>query len=130
MNQRSKDMINKQNAAIYTKLKDTFNLPVFQDEVAEDERPERLNLFLIKYGKWALGEDKRHLEQDVFVTYLVEASNTIETDVLDIIYAVSSITLIQFVDSQRDRGQKRDTEEFVDQINFIFKRSIKYECPV
>ncbi|MFC0525778.1 hypothetical protein ACFFGV_19555 [Pontibacillus salicampi] len=130
MNEKAKKMIEQQNERLYNTLKDTFNLPVYQDSVADDERPNKLNLFLLIFGDWSPGESEQYLTQDIIVTYLSEDSETLETDALDIISSISSINLINFHDSNRDRVQKKDTEEYVDRLTFIFKRGIKYECPI
>ncbi|TLS37740.1 hypothetical protein [Pseudalkalibacillus caeni] len=130
MNEKPKALINKQNQEIYNNLKETFNLPVFQDDVSESERPDKLNLFLIIYGDLVQGENTGNMVQDVYITYLAEDSDTIETDSLDIVSSITKIRAIQFVRSERDRVQKLNTDEYVDRINFIFRRGIRYECQV
>lgn len=130
MNDKAKALINKQNEKIYRNLVDTFQLPVFQDDVAESERPDELNLFLIIYGELQEGENQGNINQDIYITYLAENSDTVETDQLDIISSITKINAIRFVRTERDRVQKLETEEFVDRVNFIFRRGIRYECSV
>jgi hypothetical protein len=128
MNDKAKALINKQNEKIYRNLVDTFQLPVFQDDVAESERPDELNLFLIIYGELQEGENQGNINQDIYITYLAENSDTVETDQLDIISSITKINAIRFVRTERDRVQKLETDEFVDRVNFIFRRGIRYEC--
>ncbi|PFG13069.1 hypothetical protein [Bacillus sp. es.036] len=128
MNDKAKALINKQNEKIYQNLVDTFQLPVFQDDVAESERPNELNLFLIIYGELQEGENQGNINQEIYITYLAENSNTVETDQLDIISSITKINAIRFVRTERDRVQKLETDEFVDRVNFIFRRGIRYEC--
>ena len=128
MNDKAKALINKQNEKIYRNLVDTFQLPVFQDDVAESERPNELNLFLIIYGELQEGENQGNINQEIYITYLAENSNTVETDQLDIISSITKINAIRFVRTERDRVQKLETDEFVDRVNFIFRRGIRYEC--
>jgi energy-converting hydrogenase Eha subunit G len=130
MNDKAKALINKQNEKIYQNLVDTFQLPVFQDDVAESERPNELNLFLIIYGELQEGENQGNINQEIYITYLAENSNTVETDQLDIISSITKINAICFVRTERDRVQKLETDEFVDRVNFIFRRGIRYECSV
>ncbi|KMM38599.1 hypothetical protein [Guptibacillus hwajinpoensis] len=130
MNEKAKVLISKQNEQIYNHLVQTFNLPVFQDDVSESERPEKLNLFLIIYGDLQQGENQGNMRQDVFITYLAENSRSLETDQLDIISSITKINAMKFVRTERDRVQKLDTDEYVDRVNFIFSRSIRYECSI
>lgn len=128
MNEKAKALINLQNEQITAALADNFNLPIFQDDVAEDERPDKLNLFLVIYGNLEKGESRGSLSQDVYVTYLAEDNNAVETDALDIISSIATIRAVNFVRSEKDRVQKLNTDEYVDRINFIFRRGIRYEC--
>ena len=130
MNEKAKALISKQNEQIYNNLVQTFNLPVFQDDVSESERPEKLNLFLIIYGDLLQGDSQGNMRQDVFITYLAENSHSLETDQLDIISSITKINAMKFVRTERDRVQKLDTDDYVDRVNFIFTRSIRYECPI
>lgn len=130
MNEKAKALIEKQNNQIYNNLVGAFQLPVFQDEVAKDEVPNELTLFLIVYGNLTAGESVGTLSQEIYITYLAEGSNTIETDALDIISSITSIRTLSFVRTERDRVQKLNTDEYVDRINFIFRRGIKYEYTI
>ncbi|TGB04692.1 hypothetical protein [Halobacillus salinus] len=130
MNEKAKQLISFQNQKLLTNLDETFGLPIYQDTVSQDERPETLNLFLLVFGDFTAGENPSTLNQEIYVTYLAEGSDTVETDSLDVISAVSKVKAIQFLRTEKDQVQKLDTDEYVDRVNFIFRRTVKYECPV
>lgn len=131
LNEKSKQMIELQNKQLLDDLKATFSLPVFQDNVAEDERPDTLNLFLINYGNLVGGQERGSMYQEIYVTYLAENSDTVETDSLDIISTVEGIKgKINFVNTEKDQVKKQDTDEYIDRVTFIFRRVIKYVCKV
>ncbi len=129
MNEKAKELIKFQNDKLYSDLKDNFGLPVFQDDVAEDEKPDKLNLFLIIYGDVYATESNGSLYQDVYVTYLAEGKDSVEEDTLDIISTVTGIKgVFNFVRTEKDRVQKLDTNEHVDRVMLNFRRVIKYVC--
>ena len=112
----------KTNQAIINKL-DTFGLPVFQNTVNADERPEKLNLFIVLFGDWnTIDDGKRQLQQDVFITYLSENADDVDEMVLKVVNELQSISLIKFVSSQTDYVQKSGTEEYVDRVIMRFSR--------
>ncbi|MGV2927213.1 hypothetical protein RW115_01335 [Macrococcus capreoli] len=113
---------NKTNATIISKL-ETFNLPIFQNTVNADERPEVLNLFIVLYGDWSTIDDgKRQLQQDIFVTYLSENRDDVDEMVIKVANELQKISLIKFVSSQTDYVQKSGTEEYVDRVILRFSR--------
>jgi len=128
MNEKAKKLIKHQNDQLYSKLKDTFGLPVFQDNVADDEKPDKLNLFLIVYGDVFATDSKGSLYQEVYVTYLAEGKDGIEEDTIDIITTVTNGKgVLNFVRTEKDQVRKLTTNEFVDRITFNFRRVIKYD---
>ncbi|UBH10595.1 hypothetical protein [Macrococcus armenti] len=113
---------NKTNEAIISKL-ETFNLPIFQNTVNADERPEVLNLFIVLYGDWSTIDDgKRQLQQDIFITYLSENRDDVDEMVIKVANELQKINLIKFVSSQTDYVQKSGTEEYVDRVILRFSR--------
>jgi hypothetical protein len=134
MNERSKALIKQQNKAIPQELKDHFGLPVFQDNINNDEVPPDHNYFLIVYGDIGRSEDQKstgkHLSQDIYVVYLSEKNDEIDENCIDIISLVEGVKSISFQRTTKERVQKAETSEFVDRVTLIFTRMIKYERPV
>lgn len=130
MNEKSKRHMEKQHKMIYEGLSDTFGLPVFEDEAAENEDINSYNYFLVVYGPMKSTESNRHLSQEVYVVYISEDNPDVETTTVDIISTISKVPGVEFHRSGKDRLQKKDLDEFIDQVTLIFKRKIAYECQI
>lgn len=128
MNQRSKQRMKRQHDEIYNNLTDTFKLPVFVDEVAEDETPESYNYFFIMYGDFRRTESVKYLLQEIYVIYVTEDNPKVEEDSLDVITVVSKVGGIEFNRTVKERLQKDDMDSYIDQVTFIFTRKVSYEC--
>lgn len=120
--------MNKQQKLIYETLKENFSLPVFEDELAEDEYPDSFNYFFIIYGDFRKTKSVGRLVQEIFVVYVTENNTSVETTSLDVITTVSNVPGINFERTVKERLQKDDTDSFVDQVTFIFTRMISHEC--
>jgi hypothetical protein len=127
MNEKSKLRMERQQQAIYDNLTQTFNLPVFEDELGEDELPDTFNYFYIIYGDFRKTEAVGVLLQEIYVVYVTEDNPDVETTTLDVITMVSKVNGVVFERTAKERYQKNDTDEFVDQVNVIFSRKIAYE---
>lgn len=131
MNERAKQLIRDQNLDILKVLGNHFGLPVFQDNINDDEVPDDHNYFLIVYGDIGRSEEQKnsgkHLSQDIYVVYLSEKNDQIDEACLDIVSLIEGVKAITFENTTKERIQKADTSEFVDRVTLIFKRMIKYE---
>lgn len=131
MNDRAKVFIKEQNSKIPQVLKDHFDLPVFQDNINDDEVPANHNYFLIVYGDIGRTEEQKssgkHLSQEIYVVYLSENNDNIDENSLDIISLVEGVKAITFQRTTKERVQKADTSEFVDRVTYIFSRMIRYD---
>jgi hypothetical protein len=127
MNEKSKLRMERQQQAIYDNLTQTFNLPVFEDELGEDELPDTFNYFYIIYGDFRSTEATGVLLQEIYVVYVTEDNPDVETTTLDVITMVSKVNGVVFERTAKERYQKNDSDEYVDQVNVIFSRKIAYE---
>lgn len=127
MNEKAKRKIGMQNDSVFQKLSTHFKIPVFQDDIAEDEVPSSHNYFLIIYGDITNPDDKKSLVQEVIVVYVTENNDYVDENTIDIISLISSISAIDFDRTIKQRLQKKDTDEYLDQVEVIFKRKIPYD---
>lgn len=130
MNDKQKAYMQKQQAKIVDELSATFNLPIFEDEIAEDEALAKANYFLIVYGDMVAGESPNHASQEVYVVYISEENAEVETTTLDILTVVSKVNGYNFKRTVKERLQKAETDEYVDQVTLVFKRMLQYECEI
>jgi len=130
MNDKQKVYMQKQQTKLYNDLSTTFNLPVFEDEIAEDEALSKANYFLIVYGDMVAGKSEISVSQEVYVVYVSEENADVETTTLDILTVVSKVRGYNFKRTVKERLQKGETDEYVDQVTLIFRRMLKYECQI
>lgn len=129
MNEKSKVKMGEQVDLINNNLSTYFQLPIFQDEVAEDELPKEFNYFLIVYGDMEPSGNKA-VNQEINVIYVTENNDQVDEDTIDIISLVQKVSNVTFVRTIKQRGQKKETDEFVDQVTVVFDRKIPYECQI
>jgi len=113
-------------------LKDQFNLPVFEDEIAEDEEESltEFNCFVFETGEFRKTNDIRKVAQDIYVYYYSENRDDVDEQTIDIISILSAIKGIDFVNSIKERLQEKDTDRYVDRVTLVFRRVIPIECQV
>lgn len=127
MNEKAKRVMNDQQASIIEKLESAFNVNVVEDELSDDEINGSLDNFLIIYGDFSKVEAKNQLNQEIYVIYLSENKADLEIMSVDIISTLSSVRAMEFVKTIKRRTQKNDTDSYIDQITFVFKRLVPYE---
>ena len=119
MNQQIDDLIKQ--------LK-TFNLPVFEDDLAEDEEKEFLrsgyNFFVYETGDMFKNDDMKSIGQDVVVYYYSENRDDLDEFTINIIQALSNIKLLSLVRTQKQRLRRKDTDSYVDRIVLVYTRKI------
>jgi hypothetical protein len=133
MNEKQKTYMKKQQKGVYDNLSTYFNLPIFEDDVAEDEEqnlPNDHNYFLLIYGDIESTESTGYLSQEIYVTYITEDNEFVDEQTLDIISLVSNVPGINFSRSIKQRLQKKDTDDYLDQVTVIFRRKMTYECKI
>ena len=126
MNERSKERMRAQHQAIYDALL-TFNLPVFEDEPTESEYPALLNMLFVVYGDFHKGGSIGHLNQEIYVVYVSEDNPDVETTTIDLISAVVKVSTVEFDRTIKERAQKKDSDDYIDQVTLVFKRKVAYE---
>lgn len=130
MNEKSKQRMMMQQVKILEYIDENFNFPVFQDEISESEIPSNFNYLVIMYGNIRKGNEKGNLLQEIFVVWVSENGEEVEETSVDIISTVEKVPGINFKRTLKQRLQKDDVDEYVDQVTFIFERLIKYECKI
>lgn len=118
----------KQN--IYDGIKNTFNLPTFEDEFAEDEKPADNNFFLIVYGDMRKTDSPQTVKQDIYIVYSSENNPDVDVTTLNVLTVASKVKGIEFERSIRERIQKADTDYYYDRVTLIFSRSLRKEVTI
>lgn len=127
MNEKNKERMIKQQQKIIDVLNDNFSIPIDEDELDSSETPIKLNNFLIIYGDFVGTGSIGQLNQEIYVIYLSENNPDIEVMSIDIVSAMDKVPGLEFVKTIKRRSQKKDTDNYIDQITFVFKRLVKYE---
>lgn len=132
MNEKSKRLMKKQKSEIYNGLSNTFLLPVYEDEIAEDE-DERLiqegyNCFILETGEFQPTNDFTKLSQNIRVYYYSENSDDVDEQTLDIISTCIKAKAVSFTGSIKERLQMKDTDRYIDRVVIAFRRVIPVEC--
>lgn len=123
----------KQRSRIYEALS-SFGLPVFEDEIAEDEEQELLqaekyNFFTIDFGDIATMRDNpTKVSQTVVVEYYSENKNDVDHMTIDIISKMKNINSVFFNQTRKERLKMRDTERYIDRISIVLRRVIPIAC--
>lgn len=127
MNERNKDFMLKQQKKIIEVLESDFAIPIDEDELGVNETPDELNNFLIVYGDFMGTGSIGQLNQEIYVIYVSENNPNLETMSIDVISSMDKVPGIEFVKTIKRRTPKKDTDNYIDQITFVFKRLVKYD---
>jgi hypothetical protein len=132
VNERSKRLMGEQKSGIFGHLK-SFQLPVFEDEVAEDE-DERLlnsnayNYFVFETSDFKKTNDIKFVTQDIYVSYYSENRDDLDEQTIDIISLIDSVKGVSFSRSVKERLRVKETDRFIDRVTIMFTRKIPIEC--
>jgi hypothetical protein len=132
VNERSKRLMGEQKNGIFENLK-SFELPVFEDEVAEDE-DERLldsnayNCLVFETSDFKKTNDIKIITQDIYVSYYSENRDDVDEQTIDIISLIDSVKGISFSRSVRERLRVKETDRYIDRVTIMFIRKIPIEC--
>lgn len=106
----------------------TFNIPVFEDEIAEDEElklfDDGYHCFVYETLNFSNNNDLKSITQTVAIYYFSENRDDLDERAVDIMNAVNQVTGFTFVRTNKQRLQKKDTDQFVDRIIFEYNRKI------
>ncbi|UOE96074.1 hypothetical protein [Alkalihalobacillus sp. LMS39] len=130
MNEKTKKYIQEQNQEMLQTIRNHFSLPTFQDDIAQDEVPDVLNYFLLVYGDIESVDGSKSLSQEIFVVYVCEDNDFVDEQSIDVISMISNVKGINFKRTMKRRLQKKDQDEYLDQVTFIFNRKMPYECKI
>ncbi len=122
----------EQRDEIFSKL-ESFNLAVYEDEIAEDEEYElinsdKYNFFTLEFSDIRATQNMKQLSQLIIVDYYSENRNDVDEMVVDVYSLIKNIKGINFDTTKKDRLQMKDTERYIDRVSIIFKRMIPIEC--
>jgi hypothetical protein len=127
--------MNDQISGISNKLKTQFSLPVFEDEIAEDEDEKLIdshsyNCIVYETGDMVPGESGRSLSQEIIVCYYSENRDDVDEQTVDIISLISSVKAVTFNRTVKERLKVKETDRFIDRVNIVFKRMIPIDSQV
>lgn len=111
-----------------------FDLPVFEDELGEDEEEKIRNdengyhFFTFETGDITRNEGNKSVSQEVIVYYYSENRDDLDERTVDILSSLSTIPLMVFEGTQKQRLRRKDTDSYVDRIIFLYNRKIVIGC--
>lgn len=131
MNEKAKKLMNLQIVSLVEGLNTAFNLPVFEDEIAEDEeknfQKDGYNCFVYETGSFELTSNNSKIAQTITVYFYSENKDDIDEQTLDIVSIISTIRAVSFVTTDKQRLQKKETDEYIDRVILTFKRVIPFD---
>lgn len=132
MNEKTKRYMKEQRDSIFQSLK-TFELAVYEDEIAEDEEEELLsadsyNFFTLDFGEFRDTQNIKQLTQTIVIEYYSENKNNVDEMTVDLITMLKSIKGINFDRTVKERLKMKDTERYIDRVSIILKRMIPIVC--
>ncbi|MED1539463.1 MULTISPECIES: hypothetical protein [Bacillus] len=125
-NEQSKKRLQKMNSLLISKLKEHFEVGVYQDQVSEDEE-ENYHYFIFETGGFEKTDNKFTLKQNVLIRYYSENRDDLDERMLDIIAALESAGH-SFQHSNKTSIQKGELDEYIDEIEIYVTRLVKYGC--
>ncbi|MFE3576899.1 hypothetical protein [Lysinibacillus sp. NPDC059133] len=110
----------------------TFEIPVFEDDLAEDEetqfKKKNYHFFVYETGDMNKNDDQKTISQDVVIYYYSENRDDIDERTVDIITKLSHIPRMSLNRTQKQRLKRKDTDNYVDRVVFLYQRRIVTGC--
>ncbi|WP_197205324.1 hypothetical protein [Cytobacillus firmus] len=133
MNEKSKEKMLEQKKSIVDGLLNHFpNIPLFQDEIAEDEeqlfKDSKYHLSILIMGDFSTTNSVSRLSQTLSIEYYSEERDDVDETLLDIISIVDAVPAVSFRRSSKVRMKVANTDRFVDVVTIEFERFVKYGC--
>ncbi|MFJ7662960.1 hypothetical protein ACIQXW_11205 [Lysinibacillus sp. NPDC097162] len=114
------------------KALNTFNIPVFEDGLAEDEEAQfekkGYHFFVYETGNMFKNDDLKTIKQEIVVYYYSENRDDLDERTIEIIQALSKVPIIKFERSQKQQLRRKDTDNYVDRIVLLYNRKIVTGC--
>lgn len=127
-NEKEKQRLAVQIKKIKESLEGNFNLPLFQDAVAEDELPENFNYFILETGEIeVINEPKYSVNQTIYITFYSENREDLTGDALDIISLIQTSNM-RFRRTDLNHLKLENQDRYIDQLSFTFARILKSGC--
>lgn len=134
MNEKTKRLMIEQKEGIFNNLQTHFTLPVFEDELAEDEEKlldkKGYNCFVFETSEFQTTNDIKRLKQNIYVSYYSEHKDDVDETTIDIISVLNAVKGINFSSSRKERLQMKETDRFIDRVTITFTRMIPIEYQV
>ncbi|MEY9975302.1 hypothetical protein [Lysinibacillus sp. RC79] len=128
---KTKTKMQEQIDALLTVL-NTFDIPVFEDDLAEDEEAQfkknNYHFFVYETGDMNKNDDQKTISQDVVIYYYSENRDDIDERTVDIIIKLSHIPRMSLKRTQKQRLKRKDTDNYVDRVVFLYQRRIVTGC--
>lgn len=122
-----KDYMQKQIDGICDAL-NAFNIPLFEDEIAEDEEEklfkDEYHCFVYETLDIENSNDLKSIMQTVAIYYYSENRDDLDERSVDIILALKDVPGLSLSRTTKQRLQKKDTDQFVDRVVFEYTRKI------
>ncbi|MCR8856541.1 MULTISPECIES: hypothetical protein [Bacillus] len=125
-NEQSKKRLQKMNSLLISKLKEQFEIGVYQDQVSEDEEKD-YHYFIFETGGFEKTDSKFTLKQNVLIRYYSENRDDLDERMLDIVAALEAAGN-SFQHSNKTSIQKGELDEYIDEIEIYVTRIVKYGC--
>lgn len=134
VNEAYKIKMQQSKSAFINSLEETFpSIPLFEDELAEDEEQAFLDgqnylAFILTMGDFRPSGQSNTLYQSIVLDYYSEDRDDVDENILDIITIGDRVKTVSFVNASKRRLRVAETERFVDVSTIQFSRVVKYEC--
>lgn len=113
---------------------ETFDVPIFEDEIAEDEEEHLYkngyHCFVFETLDISNNEDFKSLSQVVPIYYYSENRDDLDERTVDIILSLKDVPGFTLNRTTKQRLQKKETDQFVDRVIFEYNRKIVTGCKV
>ncbi|MBO0586459.1 hypothetical protein [Sporosarcina sp. E16_8] len=110
----------------------SFSIPVFEDEIAEDEEKGLIDYHCFVYETSGMKNEKdmKSLTQAIHIYYYSENRSDIDEQTVDIIMALSGVKGMTLERTEKQRLQKKDTDRFIDRVILTYVRRINIGCQI
>ncbi|WP_107927057.1 hypothetical protein [Lysinibacillus parviboronicapiens] len=110
---KTKQKMNQQIEGMLAALQ-TFNLSIFEDNLAEDEEAQfkknDYHFFVYETGDMIKNDDLKTISQDVVIYYYSENRDDLDERTIDIITALSDVLTMTLERTQKQRLRRKDTD--------------------
>ena len=106
----------------------TFDIPLFEDEIAEDEEEQLYqndyHCFVYETLDITNNDDLKSITQTVAIYYYSENRDDLDERTVDIILSLKDVPGFSLNRTTKQRLQKKETDQFVDRVIFEYNRRI------